>query len=53
MKSILWKYDSELGIAFFCPECKTFICGGKTCSKCGQELDWSNKVQYKGRVKWS
>ncbi|MBU3173348.1 hypothetical protein KPL49_17850 [Clostridium estertheticum] len=54
VKSLLWKYDSELGIAYFCPKCKTFLCGGneKKC-ECGQEIDWNNKVEYKGRVKWS
>jgi uncharacterized protein (DUF983 family) len=51
-QSILWKYDSELGIAYFCPNCKTFVCAGDKCRKCGQELDWDNKVQHKGKVKW-
>lgn len=53
VKPVLWKYDSELGIAYFCPTCKTFICAGDKCSKCGQKVDWKNKLQYKGRVKWS
>lgn len=54
MKSILWKYDSELGYANFCPNCKLFLCGGssQTKCKCGQELDWNNQVEYKGKVKW-
>lgn len=55
-KGVLKKNDSILGIAFFCPNCKVFVCGGKgledKCHKCGQELDWDNKVPYKGRVKW-
>ncbi|MFA6941444.1 MAG: hypothetical protein WCQ54_10800 [Clostridiaceae bacterium] len=49
---VLWKYDSELGIAYFCPNCKNFICSGHNCQKCEQELDWDNKVQYKGKFKW-
>ena len=51
--NVLWKYDNELGIAFFCPNCKTFVCSGAgPCHKCGQELDWNNKKEYKGPVKW-
>ena len=54
VKSILWKYDSELGWAYFCPKCKLFLCSGKgPCKSCGQEIDWKNQVEYKGRVKWS
>jgi hypothetical protein len=26
IKNILWKYDNELGIAYFCPNCKVFLC---------------------------
>ncbi len=26
VKNILWKFDSELGIAYFCPGCKKFLC---------------------------
>lgn len=25
MKAALWKYDKDLGIAFFCPDCKKFL----------------------------
>jgi rRNA maturation endonuclease Nob1 len=54
MKSILWKYDNELGWAYFCPNCKLFLCIGKgPCKSCGQEIDWKNQVEYKGRVKWN
>lgn len=53
MKGILWKYDSELGIAYFCPHCRTFVCTREKCRTCGQESDWHNKVRYKGRVKWN
>lgn len=50
-KNVLWKYDSELGIAFFCPACKVFICTGSgPCPKCGQELNWDDKNEYKGSV---
>ena len=38
-----------------CPNCKLFLCGGnnQTMCKCGQEIDWDNEVEYKGRVKWN
>jgi len=53
-KNILWKYDNDLGIAYFCPKCKVFTCShGDECNKCGQELEWNNKDEYEGRVKWS
>lgn len=51
-KNILWKYDSELGIAYFCPKCKLFLCNHENECTCGQKIDWNNKIQYKGRVKW-
>lgn len=38
MDEALWKYDSELGIAYFCPRCKTFICSD-TCYKCRIKVD--------------
>ena len=50
---ILWKYDSILGIAYFCPHCKTFICSGlEKCEHCGGDVDWKNTVKYEGRIKW-
>lgn len=52
VKNILWKYDKELGVAFACPQCKLFICGNEAVCKCGQELDWNNKDEYRGRIKW-
>lgn len=52
MNSILWKYDKDLGWAYFCPNCKTFVCSGEICDKCGYELNWDNKIEYKGKVKW-
>ena len=53
MKSILWKYDRILGWAYFCPNCKLFLCGHEGTCECGQEIDWNNEVQYKGKVKWN
>jgi hypothetical protein len=52
-RSILWKYDLILGWAYFCPSCKLFLCSGEGPCKCGQEIDWKNKVEYKGKVKWN
>lgn len=53
-KNILWKYDSELGYAYFCPSCKVFICSHEEkCDKCGEKLNWDNKDEYKGKVKWN
>jgi hypothetical protein len=52
-KSILWKYDKELGIAFFCPQCKKFLCSNEEECECGQKIDWENEVEYKGKVKWN
>lgn len=53
VKNILWKYDSELGWAYFCPNCKKFLCGHEKKCECGQEINWDNKVEYRGKVKWS
>lgn len=51
-KAILWKYDSELGIAYFCSKCKTFICGGDTCINCSTPINWNKKIKYNGKVHW-
>jgi len=53
-RNILWKYDTELGVAYFCPKCKKFLCSSteKKC-KCGQKINWDKKDEYKGRVKWN
>lgn len=52
MRAALWKYDRELGIAYFCPVCKTFVCMGGKC-ECGTEIDMSlKKTKYEGRVFW-
>ena len=37
-KAALWKEDKELWIAFFCPDCKNFICVSGKCV-CGTEVD--------------
>jgi len=50
-KNVLWKYDNELGIAYFCPNCKRFICGEEVC-ECGQELDYNKPKKYTGKVKF-
>ncbi len=53
IKNILWKYDNELGIAYFCPKCKKFLCDNEKKCECGQEINWNKKYEYKGKVKWS
>ncbi|MDF2609065.1 MAG: hypothetical protein K0R92_539 [Lachnospiraceae bacterium] len=51
-KAALWKYDGELGIAYFCPDCKRFVCSDGKCD-CGTEIDLSlPKTKYCGKVKW-
>ena len=52
MLKALWKYDKELGIAYFCPKCKRFICMNY-CYNCKEKVDTSNAEKYDGRVKWS
>lgn len=50
-KAALWRYDKELGIAFFCPGCKRFMCFSGKC-ECGSEIDISlPKTKYTGKVK--
>ena len=51
MLKALWKEDSELGIAYFCPKCKGFICTSY-CYKCKEKIDTDNAQKYEGRVKW-
>lgn len=52
MKPPLWKYDKELGIAYFCSDCKSFICVSGKC-KCGSEIDLSlPAIKYNGKVKF-
>lgn len=51
-KAALWKYDSELGIAYVCPDCKRFVCSSSNCD-CGTEIDLGlPKTQYSGKVNW-
>lgn len=51
---MLWKHDKELGIAYFCTICKTFVCDGRqNCQHCGQALEWRRSgTEYKGKVYW-
>lgn len=52
MKSALWKYDKELGIAFLCSDCKKFICVSGKC-ECGAKINLSMpKIKYTGKVKF-
>ncbi len=54
IKNILWKYDSELGWAYFCPSCKKFLCCSSDIKcECGQEINWNKQDEYKGKVKWN
>lgn len=52
--NLLMKLDSELGYAYFCPNCKSFLCDEvRYCRFCGQSLDWdAEKIPYTGKVKW-
>ena len=53
VKNVLWKYDKELGIAYFCPNCKKFLCTARNkCIYCGQRINWRTKESYKGKVEW-
>ncbi|MDU4547061.1 hypothetical protein [Clostridium sp. CTA-1] len=38
-ESVLWKYDKELVIAYFCSSCKMFLYDVGNCRKCSQKLD--------------
>lgn len=50
---VLWKYDRELGIAYYCPYCKAFQCTGSgSCTVCGGEIDWEHSVKYSGKVNY-
>lgn len=52
MKAPLWKFDSILGYAYFCPKCKRFICASGKC-KCGAKVDLSLPAKrYTGKVRW-
>lgn len=52
MKAALWKYDKELGFAFFCPDCKKFACKSGKC-ECGTWIDLNlPKIAYSGKVKF-
>ncbi len=53
VKNILWKFDSELDIAYFCPGCKKFLCDNEKKCECGQEINWDSSYEYKDKVRWS
>ena len=53
MAKALWKYDDDLGVAYFCPRCKKHLCAER-CLLCGLE-DLELKVDgepYRGRTFW-
>lgn len=53
-KAALWKYDVELGIAYFCPDCKRFVCTDSIPCDCGTEINLDlEKQEYKGKVSWN
>ena len=52
MLKALWKEDSELGVAYFCSKCKTFICTDY-CYKCKEKIDMNNAEKSTDRIKWS
>lgn len=46
----VWKYDKELGIAYFCSHCKHFVCASGMC-QCGTMIDLElPKKRFRGRV---
>ena len=46
----VWKYDKELGIAYFCSHCKHFVCASGMC-QCGAVIDLElPKKRFRGRV---
>lgn len=48
----VWKEDKNLGIAFFCSNCKRFVCSSGSCD-CGKYVDINlPKRKYNGPVKW-
>ena len=52
-RPLLIKEDSLDGWIYICPNCKTYICGGKQCFKCGQELGLEMKATpYKGKYQY-
>ncbi|MGL5766306.1 MAG: hypothetical protein ACRCX8_11765 [Sarcina sp.] len=51
VKPRYWKYDTELGIVFYCPVCKAVV-HTEHC-KCGQQLDTKNEIHDETqRIKW-
>ncbi|WP_394884964.1 hypothetical protein [Clostridium butyricum] len=52
VKDILWKYDDELGIAYFCPMCKKFLCGNENKCSCGQKINWSSPKKSNSKIQW-
>lgn len=48
----VWKYDNELGTAYFCSKCHRFVCSNGLCD-CGADIDLNlPKEQYHGKVNW-
>lgn len=52
-RPILWTYDQELGIAYFCPHCNSFLCDStKSVCTCGGEIDWKQKEYSNVDIQW-
>lgn len=52
IKPVLWKYDSEYGIAYYCSACKRFVCSSGTC-ECGAIVNINMVInkEYKGKTR--
>lgn len=49
---VLWKYDAESQVKYFCSNCKEPLFKNQSKCKCGQSADWNKEVHYFGIVKW-
>ena len=49
-KNVLWKYDNELGIAYFCPNCKVFLCDNEKNVNADKRLTGLTMMNIKAKL---
>lgn len=49
-KCVFWQYTEDR-IIYFCPRCKKILNHNQQKCECGEEINWSIKANYEGKIK--
>ncbi|WP_434794408.1 hypothetical protein [Terrisporobacter petrolearius] len=52
-RPLSWKYDSQLGIVFYCPNCGKVSYLENKCNECGQKINRKKQVHNENmKIVW-